>query len=106
MKVMTEETFGPVLPIMKIRDADEGVRLSNDSRYGLNSSVFTKDIAKGERIADRIDAGNVTINDCDINYAAQELPLGGWKEPAIGGRPPAAVSSRTSGARFSSLLTC
>src|SRR4051794_8863807 len=86
MKVMTEETFGPVLPVMKVRDAEEGIRLANDSRYGLNSSVFTKDIAKGEQIADRIDAGNVTINDCDINYAAQELPFGGWNESGIGVR--------------------
>jgi acyl-CoA reductase-like NAD-dependent aldehyde dehydrogenase len=86
MKIMTEETFGPVLPIMKIGDADEGVRLANDSRYGLNSSVFTKDIAKGEQIAGRITAGNTTVNDCDVNYAALELPFGGWNESGIGVR--------------------
>src|SRR2546421_7769663 len=86
MKVMTEETFGPVLPIMKVSDADEGVRLANDSRYGLNSSVFTKDIEKGREIADRITAGSTTVNDCDINYAAQELPFGGWNESGIGVR--------------------
>src|SRR3954447_5620507 len=86
MKVMTEETFGPVLPVMKVRDAEEGIRLANDSRYGLNSSVFTKDIAKGEQIADRITAGNTTVNDCDINYAALELPFGGWNESGIGVR--------------------
>jgi acyl-CoA reductase-like NAD-dependent aldehyde dehydrogenase len=86
MKVMTEETFGPVLPIMKISDAEEGVRLANDSKYGLNSSVFTKDIAKGEEIADRITAGSTTVNDCNINYAAQELPFGGWNESGIGVR--------------------
>ena len=86
MKIMTEETFGPVLPIMKVRDADEGVRLANDSRYGLNSSVFTKDIEKGREIADRITAGSTTVNDCDINYAALELPFGGWNESGIGVR--------------------
>jgi acyl-CoA reductase-like NAD-dependent aldehyde dehydrogenase len=86
MKIMTEETFGPVLPIMKIGDAEEGVRLANDSKYGLNSSVFTKDIAKGEEIADRITAGSTTVNDCNINYAAQELPFGGWNESGIGVR--------------------
>jgi acyl-CoA reductase-like NAD-dependent aldehyde dehydrogenase len=86
MKVMTEETFGPVLPIMKIRDAEEGVRLANDSRYGLNSSVFTKDIARGREIADRLTAGSTTVNDCDINYAALELPFGGWNESGIGVR--------------------
>ena len=57
MKIMTEETFGPTLPIMKVRDADEAVRLANDSRYGLNSSVFSKDIAKGERVAQAADRG-------------------------------------------------
>ena len=86
MKIMTEETFGPVLPIMKVSDAEEGLRLSNDSRYGLNSSVFTKDIAKGEQIADRLIAGSATVNDCDVNYAALELPFGGWNESGIGVR--------------------
>jgi acyl-CoA reductase-like NAD-dependent aldehyde dehydrogenase len=86
MKVMTEETFGPVLPIMKVRDAEEGLRMANDSRYGLNSSIFTKDIEKGESIADRISAGNVTINDVNVNYSAQELPFGGWNDSGIGVR--------------------
>ncbi|MFL5885861.1 MAG: aldehyde dehydrogenase family protein [Thermoleophilaceae bacterium] len=90
MKVMTEETFGPVLPIMKVQDADEGLRLANDSRYGLNSSVFTRDIEKGESIANRIEAGNTTINDVNVNYSAQELPFGGWKESGIGVRHGAA----------------
>ena len=57
MKIMTEETFGPTLPIMKVRDADEAVRLANDTRYGLNSSVFSKDVAKGEQVARRLTPG-------------------------------------------------
>ena len=86
MKIMTEETFGPTLPIMRVRDEDEAVEKANDSRYGLNSSVFTKDIEKGERIARRIEAGSTCVNDCITNYTAQELPFGGVKESGIGVR--------------------
>jgi acyl-CoA reductase-like NAD-dependent aldehyde dehydrogenase len=86
MDVMRDETFGPVLPIMKVRDADEAVRLANDSRYGLNSAVFTKDIAKGEAVARRLDAGNACVNDALINYLAHEAPFGGTGESGIGVR--------------------
>jgi acyl-CoA reductase-like NAD-dependent aldehyde dehydrogenase len=84
MKIMTDETFGPTLPIMKVKDEEEAVRMANDSRYGLNSSVFTKDVAKGERIARRIEAGSTCVNDCIVNYGAQELPFGGVKESGVG----------------------
>ena len=70
MKIMTDETFGPTLPIMKVRDADEAVQLANDSRYGLNSSVFSKDVAKGEAVARRLEAGNACVNDALMNYLA------------------------------------
>jgi acyl-CoA reductase-like NAD-dependent aldehyde dehydrogenase len=86
MTAMTEETFGPTLPIMKVADAEEGVRLSNDSDYGLQASVWTKDAAKGERLARRIEAGAVTVNDAQINYVALELPMGGWKSSGMGSR--------------------
>ena len=86
MKIMTEETFGPTLPIMKVRDADEAVRLANDSRYGLNSSVFSKDIAKGEQVARRLTAGNACVNDALMNYLALEAPFGGANESGLGAR--------------------
>jgi acyl-CoA reductase-like NAD-dependent aldehyde dehydrogenase len=86
MTAMQEETFGPTLPIMKVADTDEGVRLSNDSPYGLQASVWTKDVAKGERLARRIEAGAVTVNDAQINYIALELPMGGWKSSGLGSR--------------------
>jgi acyl-CoA reductase-like NAD-dependent aldehyde dehydrogenase len=86
MAAMREETFGPTLPIMKVADADEGVRLSNESPYGLAASVWTKDTAKGERLARRIEAGAVTVNDAQINYLALELPMGGWKSSGLGTR--------------------
>jgi acyl-CoA reductase-like NAD-dependent aldehyde dehydrogenase len=86
MAAMNEETFGPTLPIMKVADAEEGVRLSNDSPYGLQASVWTKDAAKGERLARRMEAGAVTVNDAQINYLALELPMGGWKSSGLGSR--------------------
>jgi acyl-CoA reductase-like NAD-dependent aldehyde dehydrogenase len=90
MKCMTEETFGPTLPIMKVRDGEEALRLANDTRYGLNSSVWTKDLARGEEIANRIEAGAACVNDINTNYAAADLPFGGWKESGIGVRHGAA----------------
>jgi len=86
MEIMTEETFGPTLPIMKVRDADEAVQLANDTRYGLNSSVFAGDPDEGERVARRLTAGSACVNDAVINYAATELPFGGSGESGIGVR--------------------
>src|SRR5690349_3468586 len=86
MKCMTEETFGPTLPIMKVHDADEAVRLANDTPYGLASSVFTRDTARGEAIARRLEAGATTVNDAMINYSALELPMGGAKASGLGSR--------------------
>src|SRR5215207_6997342 len=86
MDCMREETFGPTLPIMKVSDSREAVRLSNDSPYGLQASVWTKDAAKGQRLARSIEAGVVTINDAQINYVALELPMGGWKSSGLGSR--------------------
>jgi len=86
MKAMTEETFGPTLPIMKVRDEEEAVRLANDSEYGLNSSVWTRDVERGEAIARRIEAGNTCVNDGLINFVAQEVPFGGVKSSGLGYR--------------------
>jgi len=86
MKCMTEETFGPTLPIMKVADADEAVRLSNDSDYGLGASVFSRDTEKGEQIARRLHSGAANVNDAMINYTVLELPMGGAKESGLGSR--------------------
>jgi acyl-CoA reductase-like NAD-dependent aldehyde dehydrogenase len=86
MKTMSEETFGPTLPIMKVANADEAVRLANDSPYGLAASVWTRDTARGEEIARRIEAGAVCVNDAQINYFAFEAPMGGWKASGLGSR--------------------
>jgi acyl-CoA reductase-like NAD-dependent aldehyde dehydrogenase len=86
MKLMQEETFGPTLPIMKIANAEEGVRLANDSTYGLQASVWTGDVERGEALARRIEAGVVCVNDAQINYTALNLPMGGWKASGLGTR--------------------
>lgn len=65
MEVMKEETFGPVMPIMKVSSDEEAVRLMNDSDYGLTASVWTKDIARGEELVEDIEAGTVYINRAD-----------------------------------------
>jgi acyl-CoA reductase-like NAD-dependent aldehyde dehydrogenase len=86
MKCMQEETFGPTIPIMKIPDVEEGVRLANDSTYGLQASVWTSDVKRGEALARRIQAGVVCVNDAQVNYTALNLPMGGWKASGLGTR--------------------
>jgi acyl-CoA reductase-like NAD-dependent aldehyde dehydrogenase len=86
MKCMTEETFGPTLPIMKVADAEQAVRLANDSPYGLGASVFSRDTERGEQIARRLEVGAANVNDAMINYTALELPMGGAKASGLGSR--------------------
>src|SRR3954447_22021537 len=86
MKVMTEETFGPVIPVMKVADADEAVDLANGTRYGLSASVFAGPSSQGEQIARRIEAGAVNVNDVLTTYFALGVPMGGWKQSGIGFR--------------------
>jgi acyl-CoA reductase-like NAD-dependent aldehyde dehydrogenase len=74
------------MPIMKVADAEEAIRLANDSPYGLAASVFTKDVARGEAVARRLQAGAVDVNDTMLNYTALELPMGGWKASGLGSR--------------------
>jgi len=80
--VVQEETFGPVLPVFKVKDLDEGIVRANQSRYGLGSSVWTKDLAKARKAADRLQAGNVWINSLHIGY--DEMPFGGVKYSGFG----------------------
>ena len=66
MDVMNDETFGPVMPVMKVGNDEEAVRLMNDSEFGLTASIWTKDIAKGEELAEQVEAGTVFVNRCDF----------------------------------------
>src|ERR1043165_9518118 len=84
MKLMRDETFGPVLPIMTFKTDDEALRLANDSNYGLTASVFTRDIARGRRIAEELDAGTVMINEVVYTHAVAQTPWGGVKQSGYG----------------------
>ncbi|MDO9356900.1 MAG: succinic semialdehyde dehydrogenase [Solirubrobacteraceae bacterium] len=86
MACMTEETFGPTLPIMKVADEAEAIRLANDSPYGLGSSVFTKDLERGRRVAQQLVAGSTWVNDAIMSYLGQEAPMGGAKDSGLGAR--------------------
>jgi succinate-semialdehyde dehydrogenase/glutarate-semialdehyde dehydrogenase len=81
-RVVTEETFGPVLPVFKVKDLAEGIEKANSSPWGLGSSVWTKDLAKARLAAERLQAGNVWINSLHIGY--DEMPFGGVKFSGIG----------------------
>jgi len=84
MRIMREETFGPVLPIMAFDTNDEAVSLANDSEYGLAASVWTRDAKRGERLARRIQAGTVMINDVISCFGIREAPHGGVRASGMG----------------------
>jgi acyl-CoA reductase-like NAD-dependent aldehyde dehydrogenase len=84
MDIMVDETFGPVLPIMAVADAKEAIALANDSEYGLNSSVWSRNLEYAESLASQMQAGNVCINDCIVSYGVVGLPFGGVKGSGIG----------------------
>ena len=86
MSCMREETFGPTLPLMKVQNVDEAIRLANDSSYGLSASVWTQDRARGEQIARRLEVGAVNVNDMFANVVTFPIPQGGWKESGVGAR--------------------
>ena len=84
MRIMREEIFGPVLPIVVVDDEDEAVAMANDSRFGLGASVWTSDRGRGERVARELEAGMVWINDHSFSHGACQCSWGGVKESGLG----------------------
>ncbi|BBI33627.1 aldehyde dehydrogenase family protein [Cohnella abietis] len=84
MRLMKEEIFGPLLPIIKVKDEQEAVRLANESSYGLNAYIFAEDIVRARKLASQLHTGNCFINDVVQNISNMHLPFGGVKESGYG----------------------
>lgn len=84
MKIITDETFGPIVAIMPFETEEEVIQKANDTNYGLSATVWTKDLTRGKRIASRLEVGNVCINNVMTNEGNPYLPFGGYKESGFG----------------------
>ena len=84
MRLMQEETFGPVLPIVVVKDEAEAIRQANDSRFGLLASVWTKNLGRGKELAAQVQAGTVIVNDVIYTHGAAETPWFGIKQSGFG----------------------
>ncbi|HJS19184.1 MAG TPA: aldehyde dehydrogenase family protein [Anaerolineales bacterium] len=84
MLLMREETFGPIMPIMKVRDEAEAIRLANDNRFGLGASVWSRDIRHAKAVADKVEAASVILNDSLAQFGIPMLPFGGIKDSGFG----------------------
>jgi acyl-CoA reductase-like NAD-dependent aldehyde dehydrogenase len=86
MSVMSDETFGPVIPVMKVAHAEEAVALCNEGSLGLAASVWSRDLEKAERLSAELECGMVGINEPGTHYAFGALPFGGVKSSGLGRR--------------------
>ena len=84
MRIMREETFGPILPVVPFSSDEEAIHLANDSEFGLAASVFTGNRLRGERVARQLSAGAVMVNDVITSFAVPEAPHGGLRASGIG----------------------
>lgn len=94
MDCMRDETFGPTLPVMKVRDAAEAIEKANDSRFGLSGSVWTRDKAKAMALAKRMNTGSVNINNVLMGAAQLSVPWEGWNDSGLGLRSGGASGIR------------
>jgi acyl-CoA reductase-like NAD-dependent aldehyde dehydrogenase len=84
MRIMREEIFGPVLPIVTVDSEEQAIELANDSQFGLGASIWTKDRAKGERMSHQIESGMVWVNDHSFSHGACQCAWGGVKDSGLG----------------------
>ena len=82
MRLLREEVFGPVLPIVPFSDIDEAVKMANETKYGLTAEIYTRDLDLGREVAKKLEAGTVSIN--SNNYFSPQCPFGGYKKSGIG----------------------
>ena len=94
MDCMREETFGPTLPVMKVRDAAEAIEKANDSRLGLAGSIWTRDKAKAMALARQMNTGTVTLNNVLVGIFQFGVPFGGWNDSGVGSRSGGAEGIR------------
>ncbi len=87
MTLYADETFGPVISLYRVSGVEEAIMRANDSCYGLNFSVWTRDARRGREIASRLEAGNVNVNEAyGAAWASVDAPMGGWKDSGVGSR--------------------
>ncbi|OIP30399.1 MAG: hypothetical protein AUK47_25200 [Deltaproteobacteria bacterium CG2_30_63_29] len=84
MECHREETFGPTLPILKVKSVEQAIALANDSPYGLDAYVYSSDKARARQVAERLEVGTVMINETLITHAMPETPWGGVKQSGVG----------------------
>lgn len=84
MKIMRDETFGPIVCIQRVKDEDEALRLANDSCYGLNGNVWSKNTKHAIEVAEQVETGGISVNDMAVTYGIPAAPFGGVKESGVG----------------------
>lgn len=84
MLLMQEETFGPIMPIMRAADEADAIRLANDSPFGLSASVWSRDLERATRVAEQLQTGSVIINDTIAHFGVSQVPFGGVKQSGFG----------------------